>query len=267
MRQPSAGNDLKRSGVTRRKLELALRRERCPRIRTCLETLLLVVSGKSIRDAAKAAGIARSTLAGWLDRVRKHKLKAILTDSRTNNHKGRPRAPLPPNDVADAREQIAKALKRRPTWRMRRRLEAVDFVFGGGSLEDAAASAGVRPSAVRKWLNAIHHKGIAGFLEQSEGRTSSPRLDIDAAALHERAAQEWNPRIRKRMLAVAYVADGMGYYDAGVAAGLNHPAVMRWVARVRQGGISVLTRAPALKRATRFANAAEPSAIPRRDGA
>lgn len=237
MRPSTAGHDLEKSGVTRRVLEFALSRERRPVLQKRLNALLLLLSGASIREAAKELGASSSAVHAWLHIAREHKLSALLADRRANNCHGRPRGPLLPADVREVREQIVKALRRRPNWRLRRRLEAVDFVLRGGTPEDAAATVGVRSTAVRKWLNTIRHKGVAGFLEQSDWRACSSRLDIDSAALHERAAKEWNPRIRKRMLAVAYVADGMGYYDAGVAAGLNPQAVTMWVERVRRNGI------------------------------
>ena len=56
--------------------------------------------------------------------------------------------------------------------------------------------------------------------------------------LRELAAKESNPRIRKRMLALACVAEGMSTCDAEVKAGLNHEAITKRVRRFREEDIA-----------------------------
>lgn len=165
----------------------------------------------------------------------KHGLPDLLVDGR-----GQKAIPLITSKTAQGvTAEIDRALKRRPHWRLRKKLDALRLALNG-KLDEAAASAHVCTTTVEGWLHSIRRSGIAAFLAKSELKSYAPRLDIDAAALREQAARECNPRIRKRMLAVAYVAEGMGHYDAGVAAGLLHGTVMLWVERVRANGVAVL---------------------------
>ena len=64
------------------------------------------------------------------------------------------------------------------------------------------------------------------------------KLDADAMVLRELAAEEINPRIRKRMLALACVAEGMSPHAASMSMGLNHQAIAARMRRFGKEGIA-----------------------------
>jgi len=138
------------------------------------------------------------------------------------------------------RREIASALERHLKPQVRSRLVAIDMLLSGQPKEDAAACALVRPNTVTDWLRVVGRDGILPTLARWEGRRQPrpPQLDADAVALRELAAKEGNPRIRKRMLALACVAEGISPFAASVTAGLNHGAIIKRIKRFQQEGVA-----------------------------
>ena len=158
------------------------------------------------------------------------------------NRRRHPKPKIDPDCVEFTRREIAKALARPLKPLVVSRLAAIDMVLSGQPVDDAAALAMVRPSTVKRWLRIVMRDGIVPTLARWEGRgPPRPRkLDADPTALRELAANERNPRIRKRILALAYVADGMSPLAAAVSAGLDHGAVLARVKRYQEEGVAGL---------------------------
>ena len=138
------------------------------------------------------------------------------------------------------RREIAAALQARLKPKVQSRLIAVHMLLSGQPIDDAAASARVRPNAVKGWLRVLARDGIVPTLARWEGQGQArPRkLDADAVALRELAAKEKNPRIRKRMLALACVAEGMSTYDAAARTGLDHWSITKRIKRFQKEGFA-----------------------------
>src|SRR5262249_44711886 len=103
-------------------------------------------------------------------------------------------------------------------------------------IEAAAILAQVRVDTVDAWLRRVTHEGIAPFLGK---RAPPPRkLDADPSTFRKLAAKEKNPRVRKRMLALACMAEGMGFYDAEVRSGLTRVMIKKRIERFRREGIA-----------------------------
>jgi hypothetical protein len=93
---------------------------------------------------------------------------------------------------------------------------------------------------VKDWLRVVTYNGFALTLIKWQGQSQprSRQLDADPVALRELAAREKNPRIRKRMLALACVAEGMTPYAASVRTGLSHNAIAARMRRFRTEGFA-----------------------------
>jgi transposase len=228
--------DLKSLGVSQDEVEAALARERRPGVRRRLVAVCKILEGKSIKQAARAAKATRRSVERWLRQVRQFGFQSLLTDGRH----GHARRSMKPNQVSETRRQIATALAGPLKPQVRARLIAIDRVLSGRPIDEVAASARVLPNAVKSWLRTVTYGGIAPTLARWEGQ-GKPRprqVDADPVALRELAAKETNPRIRKRVLALACVAEGMGVYDAEVKVGLNRSAITKRVRRFREEGIA-----------------------------
>lgn len=223
--------------AARQEIGAALAGEQRARVRKRLIAVQAALSGETLSAAASAAGAYPSSVDRWLLRMRQSGCAALLQDGSV----GRPRQrEMTVEDVKLAREEMKSALKRRLKWRLRLRLIAIDMVLSGRSTEEAAATAHVRPGTVRGWLAMLRHKGIVEMIGESEGRFRPRKLEADGATLRTLAANERNPRIRKRMLALAYVADGMGVEDAAVKVGLNRSTVDERIKRFQKEGLAGL---------------------------
>jgi len=145
-----------------------------------------------------------------------------------------------PDQLEAARRDIAAVLQQPLKSQVRVRLTAIDAVLSGLPIEEAAATARVLPDAVRRWLRVVSREGIDAAVDgwRIDRRLRPGRLDVDPATLHELAAKEKNPRIRKQMLALARVAEGMSPLDAAVSVGLQHGTVLRRMKRFREEGIA-----------------------------
>lgn len=222
--------------VSEDELNAALAGEGRRGVRRRLVAISRILAGQSIRQAARAAKATRGTVDRWLRQVRRSGLQSLLVDGRHGHAQQR----MKPSEVVQTRRQIAAALARPLKPQVRARLIAIDILLFGQPIDVAAVAAGVLPDAVKSWLRAVTYHGFAAALAkwQSPGPPPPRQLDADPVALRELAAKERNPRIRKRMLALACVAEGMSTYDAEVKAGLNHEAITKRVRRFREEGIA-----------------------------
>jgi transposase len=228
--------DLNSLGITRDEVKAALARDHRPWVRKRLVAISKIMAGKSINQAAQAAKASRGSVDRWIGRIQRSGFQSLLADGRH----GYPKRWMNPSKTAQTRRQIATALSGPLKPEVRARLIGVDMVLSGGPMDEAARSAHVFPRTVRTWLRDVVRDGFAPTLARWEGQDKPrPRkLDADPMALRELAAKEKNPRIRKRILALAYVAGGMGLLDAAVSAGLSHFTVIKSMKRFRERGVA-----------------------------
>jgi len=222
--------------VSQAEVRAALAHERRPGVRRRLVAVGKVLEGKSIKQAARAAKATLGSVERWLKQVRQSGLQALLVDQRRRYRKRE----MTHAQVGDTRREITAALAHPLKPQVRSRLIAMDNVLSGQSIDDAAAGALVRPDTVRDWLRVVTYDGIAPTLARWEGR-GNPRprqVDADPVALRELVAKEKNPRVRKRMLALACVAEGMSPHAASMSMGLNHQAIAARMRRFREEGVA-----------------------------
>ena len=232
--------DLKSLEVSQSEVKAALARERRRGVRRASRGPCQDF-GRQVHQAerTRAAKATRGSVERWLKQVRQAGLQSLLRDRRRRYRKRE----MTHAQAEEARREIAAALKRPLKPQVRSRLVVIDRALSGEPINDAAAGARVRPNTLKAWLRVVTYDGIARTLARWEGDAVRvrPRLvDADPVSLRELAAKERNPRIRKRMLALAYVADGKSPHDAGMRSGLAHNAVPKWIARFRKEGVAGL---------------------------
>src|SRR6201999_1007409 len=64
-------------------------------------------------------------------------------------------------------------------------------------------------------------------------------LNADGTTLLEHANRERDPRIQRRLLALAHVADGNSLEDAAIKSGLNAD-IRKWIRRYKKQGVAGL---------------------------
>jgi transposase len=219
-------------------LEAALAYEHEPWIRTRLLTLRALLGGHSPKEAAAMNGVGTASARRWVKRARAGGLAAVLAD--------RPRKRPITRDVVAARAEIAVALQRNLPWKLRKRLQAIDAVLADQSLEAAAAIASVKVGMLYGWIREIRERGVAVALKEREKahKIRPHALDADPVALRGHAAKEKNRHMRKRRLALAYLAEGLSPDDAAIRVGLSDCTVREYRRRFRQGGIDAVRSKP-----------------------
>jgi transposase len=145
-----------------------------------------------------------------------------------------------------ARAAISAALHRQPGWKLRSRLHAVDAVLAGQPPEAVAAMASVKPWTLHDWIAQIRDEGIAAALKKWEKthKTRERALNADPVGLRAQAAKEKNRHMRKRLLALAYLAEGLSPDDAAIRVRLSDCTVREYRRRFRQGGIQGVRSKP-----------------------
>jgi transposase len=237
-------------GVTSSEIEQALARERRARVRKRLAALAAVLAGLSIERAARTARTNTNTVRRCLKLALQYGLQGILHDSRRR----RRRSSRSSEERRQTRRDIALALSRPLRPRVRARLMAIDAVLSGRPAAEAAALASVVPATVRSWVREAGRHGIVPILAKwnSGRRPHACTLEADPAELRALAAWETNPRVRKRLLALALVASGLSALEASVRTGMSHNTVLARAKRFRQEGIQACqdARAPGRRKAS-----------------
>ena len=224
--------------IPRKELQRALRRKLPSRVRKRLVAVRVIVDGATVRQAARVVAVTTGTIKLWLKKARQSGLQSLLRDGYFH-----PRTGVMTADQAKAaRREIATALEGELKPEHRSRLTAIDMVLAGQAIEAAARFALVREQTVKVWLSRVKHDGIAPMLRKR--KPSARKLDADPAALRDLAAKEKNPRVRKRMLALACMAEGMGFYDAEIKSGLTRDMIKKRIERFRRDGIAAFRDEP-----------------------
>jgi transposase len=217
--------------AAQQEIEAALAHDRPPRYRKRLLALRALLSGQIQSAAARAAGATDASVGRWLKRVQQGGCANLLRKDRRN----RARKPLmTPEQTADARQEIEAALARPFGRPLRERLTALQLALAG-QIHDAAKRANVEPVTISSWLRQIRDHGVTQFLNQRRN-TIGCNFQADLAQLHALAGAEKNPNIRKRILALAYVAAGVPVYDAAIAARLAPATVYTAIRRFQREG-------------------------------
>jgi transposase len=204
-------------GVTSRQIDRLLAEEDRPRIRKRLIALRAVAVGTAVAAAAETAGAHPVVVAGWLRKIRPSDLAPLLDTRRVP-------PPLTPEQAAAARTDLEEALAQPLAARVRRRFAAFRLALDG-HVEEAAAQAGVARRTVQKWLRRIRHHGMKRLLQPYIRPANT--FAADPRALRALAGKEKNAALRKRITALASIADGMPVDDAAIAAGLTPTTVYK----------------------------------------
>lgn len=228
--------DLKSLGVSLDEVRTLQTCERRPGVSRRLIAIASILAGGSIKQAAYAAKSTRGTVERWLNQVQRSGIRSLLLDRRRRY----PKREMSPTQVEETRRHIAAALARPLKPQVRSRLVAIDTVLSGQGIEEAAVSARVTPNTVKGWLRLATYNGIEATLErwQVDRRLRPGKLDVDPATLHELAAKEINPRVRKRIRALACIAEGMSTYDAEAKVLLGHGYITKRVRRFQEEGVA-----------------------------
>ena len=216
-------------------VDAALAEEERPRVRKRLIAVRSVMEGRSLTAAAAAVGVHQTTVSQWLSKVRRSGLRSLLCNRRV----------LPPRmaaqQIAAARRAIQAALARPRTERTRRCLTAIRLALAGQTYE-AMTHAHVTRVTINRWLKEIRRFGVRRFL----GRYEQPpgQFAADLAQLHALAATEKSANVRKRILALAYVAAGVPINEAAATAALAPSTMRRVIRRFRREGSAAFRNKP-----------------------
>jgi transposase len=220
---------------TKLELSAALAKEMRVRVRKRLAALRAVLRADSIEEAARLARAPHSSMARWVTRAQAGGLAAVLTDL--------PRRPPPmtPEFVAAVRADIASALRRPLRRRLKSRLQGIDAALAGEPLENAAAIAGLGQATLQKWLVQVREFGITALLAYwMPFHADHLKVNADASELRAHAMREPNPRKRKRLIALACMAEGLSLNDAAVESGISDRTITTTVLRFQQGGLGAI---------------------------
>ena len=223
--------------VSGKELAAALRGERRARIRTRLLALRAVLDGRTPAAAAHVAKTTNESVWRWVRRARENGLAPLLRPRAY----GRRRNAMTAVQTTRTRAEIKRALESCCHGRLHSRLRAIDAFLAGQPAAEAAAIAQVRPGTLLGWLRFIRSLGgITAALAQWQAprRHPYPHLCPDHARLRALAVGEKNPSIRKRILALSYVAAGVPVYDAAISARVSESTVYAAMRRFQREGIA-----------------------------
>jgi transposase len=153
------------------------------------------------------------------------------------------------NSLGISLKEVRAALHREKRPSIRKRLLAIRAILAGKSVRQAQEIANASRGGVDRWLRHARQGGIQALVRVGRGSCQMgrqethdpprpPKVNADPAALREMAAREKNPRVRKRMLALACVAEGMSPLAAAVKTKVAHSAVLARVKRFQKEGIA-----------------------------
>lgn len=224
--------------ITKKELAAALAAELRPWVRKRLAAIRAVIDGQNLTDAAVVAGATTGGVCKWGRQARHGGCRALLRDGRVERH----HLPLmTPEQVTATRRDIQTALAGPLAGRQRQRLAAMQFALSG-QIHQAAAAAHVKLTTVARWLFKLRRHGITPFLPRDRQPVVQFSADVDQ--LRALAAAEKNPNIRKRILAVAYLAQGMSVYDAAAAARVSTDTVYVAMRRFQREGSAAFRNKP-----------------------
>jgi transposase len=224
--------------ISKKEIAAALAAELRPWVRKRLVAIHAVIEGRNLTDAAAATGTSAAGVCKWLRQARQDGCAALLRDGRAERH----HLPLmTPEQVTTFRHEIEAALAGPLAGPQRQRLAAIQLALSG-QFADAAAAAHVKPRTVAGWLFTLRRYGITPFLPKDRRAALHVRADVDQ--LHALAAAEKNPNIRKRILALSYVALGVPIYDAAIAARVSTRTVYTAMRRFQREGIAAFRNKP-----------------------
>src|SRR5262249_43560821 len=106
------------SKATRRKIEAALTQEQPPWLHRRILAVHEVLSGASVIQVAQRAEVAPSSVKRWLREIRRSGISGLPR----NRHLEWRRKKLGSTDLPSVQAELAAALKRRPDWRVAKRL-------------------------------------------------------------------------------------------------------------------------------------------------
>jgi transposase len=225
-----------RLGVSLKEVRALLATEHHRHARRRLRALEMILSGATIGRAAKAAKTSKAMIEAWLRVVRKggcsgllNAAFGVLSEERMSAH-----------ETNALREQIRLALMAGVNWRLGKRLMALDRLLAGEDRERVARDACVWPDTLRSWLATVRDKGLSEMIARKDCRARPRDRNLDARQLRAWARSEANPRVARRLRALAYVADGLGINDAALRAKSSDTALRDWILRFHQGGVEAL---------------------------
>jgi transposase len=138
---------------------------------------------------------------------------------------------------------------------LRTRLIALDMLLSGQPIEAAVDAARVRPDTVERWYRRVIRDGITPTLEKwASPPPRTLKVNADPLTLRELADRELNSRVRKRLLALALVAEGMSAHDASLRIGIAYSVLLKRIKRFRQEGMAAIQDAPS-RGSTKLTNA------------
>jgi transposase len=220
---------------TANELFAALSGETRPRVRKRLIALQTILRVATTEEAARAVKAGHGSVASWVTRAQAGGLAAVLTDL--------PRRPPPmtPEFIAAVQAGIATALKRPLRRRLKTRLQGISAALAGKPLQKAAALGGVTPPTLKRWLVHIRAFGITALLAYwMPSQPGHLKVSADPAALRAHAASEGDPEKRKRLIALACVAEGLCLNDAAVESGISDGTIITSIRQFQQGGIAAI---------------------------
>jgi transposase len=154
--------------------------------------------------------------------------------------------------IAVMRRRIGAALEGRVPTPLRQQLTAIHLALGG-QLREGAESAGVAPSTVKEWFRELQHEGIAGFLRNRQN--ASMNFHADLAQLQTLAIAEKNLNIRKRIMALAYVAAGVPIPDAARTTQLTIQTIYLAIRAFKRDGLASFRNKPIKPRPCKLSEA------------
>jgi transposase len=219
--------------ITIDELDAALAKEPSAWLCRRLVAVRNVLTGMSIEHAASKADVRPDTVRSWLRLAKNTGIDGLarnrLLERRQRNF----------SDLQHARDAMATALAKQPDLRLRKRLVAIDGIIAGLTIRQAANEAQVSRQRLGLWLAAIEERGIGGVLAEPSGQ-DVPAISLGVAELRQIARSEKDARVRKRLLALALVAEGKSSSDAAAVLGVSERSVENWRERFWSDGVDGL---------------------------
>jgi len=223
-------------------IKAALAKERRPHIRQRLLAIKYVITGLTRVAAGHKLGVAEGTVRYWVTRARSAGLSALTATAH--------RPPIEKQIAKEIRDAITERLGDCRSDRERRKLNAISAVLEGQNETAAAEQFGLCTRTLREWLAQARKHGATVLF----ARSPADQWKVDATGLRTLAERESDPQVARRLLAVAYLAEGQTLRETASQLDLPASTLGRWYHRYRAGGVNALrmvridTRHPVLER-------------------